>query len=251
MSDDISKMNIYQRIDAAYALIAKSSLEKSGTVKGEGGGYPFIPIADILNVVRSAHAAYGVKTVYGRPEYDDDQGEGKYQSGNWVNAIGHMTVILYGSGPDDSIETVIGFQAKDNSDKLNNKIYTNAERTLLRTLYALDAGDDPEEVNIVNDSTPIVKREDWRSQASADPFFGNKKPESAPVQSEPAEDIIGDRDPAQMRESLTMYMADPKLSSIVNACRQAWKRPISEWTDDEVRQIYTRCVKAKREEESA
>lgn len=154
---------VYDRIDAAYAEIARAAFTKSGRVRGSAE-YAYIPIGQMLDIVRQAHAHAGVKVVYGRPEYDADMSEGRqerrvkrtnpygkdYETVEYT-AVGHMAVRILGSGPDDCIETEIGFEVRDNSDKLTNKIYTNVERNLYRTLYAIDeGGPDPESENVVN-----------------------------------------------------------------------------------------------------
>lgn len=154
---------IHDRIDAAYKIVASKAFAKSGTVQGSAR-YNFIPITQILDVVREAHAACGVKVLFGTPQYTAEAGErrwtevrksrnpvtGETYETRWQCANGHMDVQIIGGGPDDVIETTIGFEAQDNSDKLTNKIYTNAERCLYRTLYAIDEGEgsDPEALNI-------------------------------------------------------------------------------------------------------
>ena len=88
-------------------------------------------------------------------------------------------------------------------------------------------------------------------------FFPQKeKPEPAKVEA-PAEVPEGaitaddavtlDRPIEQIRQSLGFFMGDLSLSEIINPARQAWGS-ITKWTDDQCRQIYLRCVKAKRSE---
>lgn len=179
---------IYQRIADAYRDIAAAGFTKSGTVKvGTKDSYNFIPIGQILQAVREAHAANGVFTVFGRPEYDVEQGEKRItvekvssydgKKSTWTVANGHIDVTIYGAG-GDSISMTVPCEAQDNSDKLTNKLITNAERCLYRTLYAIDEGDatDPEAVNTVLSDDPADRA---REQAKADSFFGK---ESTPEQ---------------------------------------------------------------------
>lgn len=63
-----------------------------------------------------------------------------------------------------------------------------------------------------------------------------------------ADAVTMDRPIEQIRQSLGMMMCDISLSEIINPARQAWG-PITKWSDDQCRQIYLRCVKAKRTEE--
>jgi hypothetical protein len=154
-------LNIYQRIAAAYKDIAAETFEKSGTVAGTGGGYKFIPIGQILNIIRQAHSKHGIIVIFGSPSYKEDQGEKRYTyvkdnnsyKTTWSAAWGRIPVRIYGNSADDRIETEIPFEAQDNSDKLTNKIITNAERCLYRTLYAIDeGGEDPESMNDARDN---------------------------------------------------------------------------------------------------
>ena len=103
----------------------------------------------------------------------------------------------------------------------------------------------------------------WRKQPqSADPFFSKPvaraEPKPEPKTETPvevpegaitaADAVTMDRPIEQIRQSLGMMMCDISLSEIINPARQAWG-PVTKWTDDQCRQIYLRCVKAKRTEE--
>lgn len=178
--------SVCQRIAEASALIAKSDFTKDGQVRGTKS-YPYIPIAQILDVVRKAQAAAGVIPVFGRPVYDPENREGRRDQGNsWTQANGHVPVTIYGAD-GDSIETDIAFEVKDNSDKLTNLIYSNAMRNLYRTLYSIDEGkadDDPESTNVENavafsgtsaEAVEEARRKENRrklaEQAQNDPLF--------------------------------------------------------------------------------
>lgn len=172
---------VYERIAAAYQDIAALPFIKSGTVNpGSRDSYKFVPISQILQAVREAHAKHGIIVLFGRPEYDPEQGEKRYSyekisrdgsyTTRWQAANGHIDVRICGGSAEDVIEVVVPCEAQDNSDKLTNKLITNAERTLYRTLYAIDEGDDddPESVN-VSDVKPMNRAE--KARQSADPFF--------------------------------------------------------------------------------
>lgn len=179
MSDD----NVIARINKAREVIAETDFQKSGQVKG-GQSYSFIPIGQILQAVRKAHAIAGVTVTFGTPEYDTEQFEkrysyqkkGQYGETTWFAAVGHIHAVIYGSSVEDRIEMDIPFEAQDNSDKLTNKIITNAERCLYRVLYAIDEGDatDPEAYNFEMQDAPKESRK--RITAAEDPF---SKPEES------------------------------------------------------------------------
>ena len=173
--------NVIERINAARRIIAENDFIKSGTVKG-GQSYNFIPIAQILDAVRKAHAQAGVTVTFGSPEYDAEQFEKRYsyqKKGNygettWFAANGHIHAIIYGASVDDRIEMDVPFEAQDNSDKLTNKIITNAERCLYRVLYAIDEGDatDPEAFNYEIQDAPRATLTEKKEAAKDDSFFG-------------------------------------------------------------------------------
>lgn len=174
--------NVIERINEARRIIAEVEFAKSGTVKG-GQSYSFIPIGQILQAVRKAHAQAGVTVTFGRPEYDAEQFEkrysfvkkGQYGETTWHAANGHITATIYGGSVDDRIELEVPFEAQDNSDKLTNKIITNAERCLYRVLYAIDEGDatDPEAFSF--EMPAPEPRRSWREQAQEDAFFKTAK----------------------------------------------------------------------------
>lgn len=175
---------VYDKLAGAYRDIAAMPFAKSGTVNaGSRNSYRFIPIGQILGAVREVHAKHGLIVLFGRPEYDVQQGEKRYSytrkgewgETTWYAANGHIDVrILGGSSPEDVIELTVPCEAQDNSDKLTNKLITNAERCLYRTLYAIDEGDatDPEAENIPITPEPKPAKKDRRELAkTSDPFF--------------------------------------------------------------------------------
>ena len=215
--------NVCDRIDTAMKILAAKGFSKDGQVQGSAR-YKFIPIAQILDAVREAHAAAGVKVIFGRPEYDTEQGEKRWTEGRkapnpatgeeydvkWYFANGHVDVRIIGATPDDCIETVIAFEASDNSDKLTNKIYTNAERALYRTMYAIDESDgsDPEALNYEN----VVSR------------FESKVPPKEPTVEE-------------MRATITKTINE-SLGSVDRYIQIAKSSSPATWDDSIVRKCY-------------
>ena len=137
-------MTVHERIATALQVIADFDFNKSGKVTG-GATYNFIPIGQILQAVRKAHAKAGIFLTMGQLEYDDAHGEGIFVQDRWTKARGHCEVSVNGAD-GDSISFTVPFNVQDNSDKLDNKIVTNIERQAYRILYAIDEGDatDPE-----------------------------------------------------------------------------------------------------------
>ena len=246
--------NVFARIQKAYKLIAAQGFTKSGQVKG-AASYNFIPIGQILEAVRKAQADAGLTVVFGRPEYDHDNHEKRweytketnYGKSTWFAAVGHIGVRIYGTCADDVLEMEIPFEAQDNSDKLTNKIITNAERCLYRTLYSIDEGsEDPEAVNVPMEPEPKPAPKD-------DPFFkpGVKSEPIPAIKAEPT-DITADRPRETMLKTIIKAYTNIQLRPAVKkaiaeaGCGEA---DTDDWSDDQVKAIYNATVKAGRASE--
>lgn len=173
-------MTVHERIATAMQVIADTDFNKSGKVMG-GQTYNFIPIGQILQAIRKAHAKAGLFLTIGQLEYDKDNEEGIFDrvinTKPYKQARGHSEVRINGAD-GDYVSFVVPFNVLDNSDKLDNKIVTNIERQAYRVLYAIDEGDasdDPETVHIeIGDEQPKGKRPEYRAgdkpkTAAADP----------------------------------------------------------------------------------
>lgn len=172
-------MTVHERIATAMQVIAEFDFNKSGQVTG-GASYNFIPIGQILQAIRKAHAKAGLFLTIGQLEYDKDNEEGIFDrvinSKPYKQARGHSEVSINGAD-GDCISFVVPFNVLDNSDKLDNKIVTNIERQAYRVLYAIDEGDasDPETVHMeIEDEHPEAKK-----PAQQDRFFKSSKPAEA------------------------------------------------------------------------
>lgn len=163
-------MTVHERIATAMQVIAETDFNKSGKVMG-GQTYNFIPIGQILQAIRKAHAKAGLFLTIGQLEYDKDNEEGIFDrvinSKPYKQARGHSEVRINGAD-GDYVSFIVPFNVLDNSDKLDNKIVTNIERQAYRVLYAIDEGDasdDPETIHIeIGDEQP---KETKRPQAQA------------------------------------------------------------------------------------
>ena len=170
-------MTVHERIATAMQVLAEFDFNKSGQVMG-GPPANFIPIGQILQAIRKAHAKAGLFLTIGQLEYDKDNEEGIFDrvinSKPYKQARGHSEVSINGAD-GDCISFVVPFNVLDNSDKLDNKIVTNIERQAYRVLYAIDEGDatDPESEwreDMVT-GADFVKRD----TPKADGFFSNSK----------------------------------------------------------------------------
>lgn len=236
---------VSERIADALQDIAAVDFAKSGTVKvGGRESYNFIPIKDILDAVRKAHARHGIIVIFGRPEYDPEEGEKRYsyvkkssydgKESTWYAANGHIDVRIMGR-LGDSIEITVPCEAQDNSDKLTNKLITNAERCLYRTLYVIDEGgdSDPEAVN-----EPMV-----------DAFFGSNR--RAMARAAPGFDSGADRLRERREAEASVNLKDAKamLAKVLNEAPGSIDRyvqmhgmKLSEWPEEDIRKAYVEVM---------
>ena len=215
-------MTVHERIATAMQIIADIEFNKSGTVKG-GATYSFIPIGQILQAVRKAHAKAGLFLTIGQLEYDKDNGEGIFKDSNWTKARGHCEVSINGAD-GDCISFTVPFNVQDNSDKLDNKIVTNIERQAYRVLYAIDEGDATD---------PEAEWHEDRVETTEDNFF--KIPKAQPKPKGPAMSATKDK---LLRELTDIITKRPGDADIIFTMTGAFGHKIlDECTEDELRQI--------------
>ena len=265
-------LNIYQRRNLAKKLVREASFSK---IKGEGLKYKYLPVDQIKPVVESAWNDAGIVmdvlfedvTDILPPTEKVSQYSG--EKSTWFHRRMELGIALVNmDDPDDRYTCVVTGEAKDNSDKTWNKLYTAAIKNFFKLEYNIaERKDDTDELQDEAAIEQANAKGGWRKQAqqaqSTDPFFG-KPAKAEPAKAEPvkvetptevpegaitaADAVTMDRPIEQIRQSLGMMMCDISLSEIINPARQAWG-PVTKWTDDQCRQIYLRCVKAKRTEE--
>lgn len=264
-------LNIYQRRNLAKKIVREASFSK---VKGEGLKYLYLPVDQIKPVVESAWNDAGIvmdilfEDVTDVREPTEKVSQYTGEKSIWYHKRMELGIALVNiDNPEDRYQCVITGEAKDNSDKTWNKLYTAAMKNFFKLEYNIsERKDDTDELQDEAAIEQANSKGSWRKQAqqaTADPFFSKKAEIPAPVR-EPvkvetpvevpegaitaADAVTLDRPIEQIRQSLGMMMGDISLSEIINPARQAWGS-ITKWSDDQCRQIYLRCVKAKRTEE--
>lgn len=118
-----------------------------------------------------------------------------------------------GASLEDSIEGTVTVEAKDTSDKLNNKLVTNAMRTIYRTIYSIDAGEDPEAEN-----SPAAK----------------------------ATAITTDRDPEVMAQTIDKAYSDGLCRTVIGTMRQSHGDDAAKWPITTLRQVYAAVLDRRR-----
>jgi len=251
-------MTIYERIDNAYKEVAEHEFKKDKWVGKwvvtrdpdtgkkvktpdlNSDGYWVISITQILDVIQKVHARNGIKCIFEGPYYNIQDNEKRvtvpWRDTKRVIATGHYEVRIIGEGPDDMIETRAQCEAWDTeaNDKLNNKLLTNAMRSLYRSLYAIDGDDtkDPEEENpTVTDSEP----------AQQDPFFSKKEPttEADVTKAENTERTAAwaEKKADELRPDLIQfYQQNPQCSIVAERIKDHGQ--ISDWRPDIVIQVH-------------
>ena len=195
-------MTVHERIATALQVIAETDFNKSGQVKG-GATYSFIPIGQILQAIRKAHAKAGLFLTISQLEFDKDNGEGIFKDNNWTKARGHCEVSINGAD-GDCVSFTVPFNVQDNSDKLDNKIVTNIERQAYRVLYAIDEGDATD---------PEAEWHEDRVEATEDNFF--KIPKATPKAQAPKPKAAPAQDPEKM--ALINKLTDILMGSTADA----------------------------------
>ena len=264
-------LNIYQRRNLAKKIVREASFTK---VSSKGLSYEYLPVDQIKPVVEDAWNTAGIvmdilfEDVANVREPTEKVSQYTGEKSTWYHKRMELAIALVNiDNPSDRYECVIVGEAKDNSDKVYNKLYTSAIKNFYKLEYNIaERKDDTDELQDEAAIEQANAKGGWRKQAqqaqSTDPFFG-KPAKAEPAKAEPvktetsvevpegaitaADAVTLDRPIEQIRQSLGMMMGDISLSEIINPARQAWGS-VTKWTDDQCRQIYLRCVKAKRAE---
>ena len=257
-------LNIYQRRNLAKKIVREASFSK---VKGEGIKYKYLPVDQIKPVVESAWNESGIvmdilfEDVIDVREPTEKVSQYTGEKSIWYHRRMELGIALVNiDNPTDRYQCVITGEAKSNSDKTWGMLYTAALKNFYKIEYNIAERKDDDDAH--QEEVMIEQVSDkgaWRKQPpSDDRFFSKATPMAEPAKTETpvevpkgamtaADAVTLDRPIEQIRQSLGMMMGDISLSEIINPARQAWGS-VTKWTDDQCRQIYLRCVKAKRAE---
>lgn len=249
-------MTIYERIDKAYQEIAQATFKKDKWVgkwivtRDENNkrvrqpdldhdGYFVISITQILDVVQKAHAHNGIKCIFEGPYYNAENNEKRitvpWRDGKRVIANAHYDVRIYGESDEDVIYMKVQCEAWDTeaNDKLGNKLLTNAQRSLYRSLYAIDGDDtqDPEEQN------PAVQGDPAEEPAEKDKWFSKKEPKTEAEVKTPDEGKLDAETRAKMkkategRNQLCVFAKQNPECTIIVEAKKMYGDTILDWAD--------------------
>lgn len=180
--------------------------------------------------MRKVQAEHGITLLLGKVQYDSSDGE--QMAGG--HAIAHVEYRLVGSSLDDCIEGCVSVEARDSSDKLINKLMTNAMRTIYRTIYSIDAGEDPEAENESTQKLETAKPGSQQKQYPPNPAVTN---------------ITTDRDPEVMIQTIEKQRGTFIGGDIFFRYSQSLGNNVKEWPLDGIKSCYAEIVKARRNRE--
>ena len=193
-----SEMNLYQRRIQAKQEVYKHEFEK---ISGKGLVYKYIPIETIKPIVEKAWNEAGIiinlkgmiyDHVIPPTEKKTINPDGSTSTATWTHMAGVITFeMVNADNPADKVEIVAVGEAKDNSDKVINKIYTSAIKNLYKTEFNITEGakDDTDAIqtddmleskstkkqgSIKPDFPPATKSKEIKIP-TYDPFFKNSK----------------------------------------------------------------------------
>lgn len=248
---DIAGRNVYQRLADCKRIVAETAFKK---VKGEGLKFAYLPIDQIKPIVEEAMNKAGLVLIRGEIDAENMRepwtqaspyGPG---SSTWFHIRGRRSFTWVNiDDPSDRTEPqVYESEAKDNSDKTFSKLNT----AILKAFYKdeFNISDSPkDDIDNTEDELKAEREAQRRAseaKAAKDPFFG--KP--AAPKPEPTETTT-DRPRETMLDTIIKASKDSLLRPIVQRAVKAADAAgvdTDQWTDAQVKAIYSEVVKAGR-----
>jgi len=176
----MSDLNLYQRRNLAKKAVFEHEFSK---IMGEGLKYKYLPVEQIKPVVEKAWNDAGIVMDPGDMEEENVREPWDVQSqygtsSRWYHVKGKVSFTLVNiDDPSDKVTFVMIGEAKDNSDKTYNKVYTSALKNFYKMEFNISEGPKDDTDSIQSDDqlekeiAPVVKR---RSPPANDPFFGKQ-----------------------------------------------------------------------------
>ena len=250
--------NVWQRLADCKRIVAEATFTK---VKGEGLKFAYLPIDQVKPIVEDAMVRAGLVLIRGEIEAENMRepwtqaspyGPG---SSTWFHIRGRrsFTWVNIDNPADRTDPQVYESEAKDNSDKTFSKLNT----AILKAFYKdeFNISDSPKDDTDNTEDELKAEREAQRKAAEAkaarDPVFGGAKKETPAPNPEPTATTT-DRPRETMVATIVKATKDITLRSIVKkAVQDADASPddTDQWTDDQVKAIYSAVVKAGRASE--
>lgn len=199
--------NLHQRLVEAKRIVGETKLKKVDPKKGGGLQYGYLPVSRMKPVVADAEVQAGITRTYGKARIDDvrDPWEvpSNYGGGSttWHHKMMSLEIILTNADdPDDRLTQTFFGEAKDNSDKVINKLYTSALKNYFKQIYDIA---ESEEDDTDSQQEPHVK-----VQQSNDTFFSKRahsKPSAAsgPKADVPTKPVVEDPKPDVKSDYMT------------------------------------------------
>jgi len=217
MEDSRAGKNLYQRRNAAKKEVYEHTFKK---VKTDGLKYAYLPIETIKPIVERAYNNEGIIIDVGGLDIEEvappTVKQSQYDGGSstWYHMRGTLTVTLVNmDDPADKITLSVVGEAKDNSDKVINKVYTAALKNFYKIEFNISDGQKDDTDAIQSDealekATPPGKTTTKKMQTD-DPFFNGAKKKKETVA--PKDDISDD----VLNTGLLKASRDPRFSQLV------------------------------------
>jgi|GEM_PF-3457263 len=236
MTSTASK-NLYQRRNQAKKEVYDHEFSK---VKTGGLQYAYMPIESIKPIVEKAYNNAGIVLDIIGLEYADVTApeqrvttgyDGNQSKSTWMYVRGKLTIRLVNiDEPDDKLTVDVIGEAKDNSDKVINKVYTAALKNFYKIEFNISEGpkDDTDAIQTDADldkkaepkpkPSPAENEKKFTvKEAKEDPFFSKKseapKPKAEKDEPKAEEDGISD---ATLNTYLLKAGKDARYAEIIN-----------------------------------
>ena len=169
--------NLYQRRNEAKKEVYEHEFSK---VRTEGLRYAYMPVESIKPIIEKAYNNTGIVMDIGSLVYDDvlppwEKTSQYGETSTWHFVRGSLTITLVNmDDPSDKATFTVVGEAKDNSDKVINKVYTAAYKNFLKLEFNVSEGP-KDDTDAIQTEADLEKSE--KPKAEADPE--KKKPRAA------------------------------------------------------------------------
>lgn len=174
----MSDLNIYQRRNAAKKQVFEHEFKKE---QSQGLKFKYIPVEQIKPIVERAWNVAGIVMNIISLEIDDvappltkesTNPYGEKTSSIWYHKKGTLKFELVNiEKPEDRVAFEIEGEAKDNSDKVINKIYTSAIKNFYKIEFNISEGA-KDDIDAIQSDDALEVSTGRGQPPTDDPFFG-------------------------------------------------------------------------------
>ena len=211
--------NLYQRRNAAKKAVFKHEFKK---VQGEGLKFKYLPVEIIKPVVEEAWNDVGIVADVGPLELEDSRDQwdvdSQYGGGKtrWFHCKGSLEITLVNiDNPEDKVSFTVWGEAKDNSDKVINKVYTSAMKNFYKIEFNISEG--PKDDTDAIQSDADLEEKPKVTIPKDDPLFSKKK--TVPAKEEPKEKPKEEPKEELKQETDSTVLDDKTINEFITGAR--------------------------------